>query len=1043
MSVNRSLLSWLLCLLAATVTAAGQATAEELTYNKDIRPILSENCFFCHGFDSGNRHADLRLDTSAGATDDRGGYQAILPGKPKESEVVARIFAEGDEQMPPADSAYSLTAEQKDKIRRWIQQGAAYQEHWAYTSLQRPNAPKQNNPIDAFLHQAWEDQGLAPVEPATPRQLIRRLSFDLRGLPPSYEEVERFQTDPSDAAYDQLVTKWMASIEFAEHQATRWLDLVRWADSTGMVSDEPFQSGAYRAYVIESYRDNLPFDQFTIEQLAGDLIARPTDRSLIASGYNRIVKTNCEAGVIDKEALYALKGEHVRALGTVWLGSTTGCCECHDHKYDPFTAKDYYSLASFFDDLIEVGVYTPGDRRVPLHYVHQTSSDSQRDAELSKRHQQRHARILANDRDGQTEWEAATKQKLADNSSRSEFRWIPSHPAAPRIAIGDFQLTEHEGRLARKVEAIELHRHGFAENATGFFSRSAIVASDKDAFYVDVFLDVDDSPEMLAVQVLHGDYGRLGWKPEFDETYYWGTDTSEAMSTSSDWLHPANAKRMGDLPEAGSWQRLKIPKSALISTNKYYCVGMAWIQSPGTVAWGDSGIETSTAKVAELELGETAIRKWRDKPHYRMVFQKRMTVPKEALNQLPKRRSELQIEMVREAFLEQSQPELMDELREIESELAKLRWNSRPVLVSRAATPKQTRLLSRGNFMDESGPIMKPEIPEFLGELPTNGRRANRLDLAQWLVSDENPLTARVFVNRLWHQYFGRGLSETLEDSGGQGAWPSHLDLLNWLAVEFRESGWDRNHMTKLLVSSSSYKLSSRPTEQLAEKDPSNRWHARQSRYRLSAEAIRDSALSVARILQPTTEIPWDSFYPYQPARYWDRSCKVMYGSRHLPWRTSSDNHQYQRTIYTFWKRQNIHPTLLAFDAPTRQECTARRDRTNTPGQALTLLNDPIFVESARVLAQSIAQQDGNDDEKVTAVFQGILQRKPSEEEASVMQQLLDREREHFKADPEAATSFVSIGQYPVNTKVAPDEIAAWTAVTRAMLNLHEFLTRS
>ena len=362
-----------LFLLVLSMTKLGAAP---ISYNRDVRPILSQNCFFCHGFDKEEREADLRLDTFEGATAEG----AIVPGDPNKSELIARIFSkDADEQMPPSDSAYSLTKAQKEILVQWIKEGAEYQEHWAYQKLARPASPDvKSSAIDAFLKRTWKENNVDPVQKADPRNLLRRLSYDLRGLPPTMEEVASFSKDPSTRHYRSFQEEWLGSTEYAEHQGLLWLDLVRYADSNGMVSDEPIIAGPYRKYVIESFRDNMPFDQFTREQIAGDLLPNRSDRSLTASGYNRLVKTNCEAGVIEKEALYQLKGEHVRALGTVWLGTTTGCAECHDHKYDPITAKDYYSLAAFFDPLIEAGVYEPGDRRVPLHYIHNTKEDSKK-----------------------------------------------------------------------------------------------------------------------------------------------------------------------------------------------------------------------------------------------------------------------------------------------------------------------------------------------------------------------------------------------------------------------------------------------------------------------------------------------------------------------------------------------------------------------------------------------------------------------------------------------------------------------------------------
>ena len=444
-----------------------------------------------------------------------------------------------------------------------------------------------------------------------------------------------------------------------------------------------------------------------------------------------------------------------------------------------------------------------------------------------------------------------------------------------------------------------------------------------------------------------------------------------------------------------------------------------------------------------MMLGETAIRKWWERPKNRQVYQRRAEYVVESLKKPAGDRDNLQQQVVIDAFRESSQPGLMKKLRSLESELFTLRASAMPVLVSKSSPQrKTTRLLHRGDYQDKTGPIVGPAVPEFLA-IESQSVPATRLDLAQWLFAEENPLFARVFVNRLWHQFYGRGISETLEDSGTQGDWPSNVDLLDWLACEFRDSGWDRNHMVRLLTSTKAYQLSSKPTSDLAQRDPGNRWHARQSRHRMTAETIRDASLHAAGLLKRTTEIPVESFFPYQPDPYWSRSDKIMYGSRHMNWATSTENTQYHRSLYTFWKRQNIHPTMLAFDAPTRQECTAKRNVTNTPGQALALLNDPIFVEAARVFAMRICEEaDLSDEERIRNAYLIALQRLPSETETQVLSDLLADQQIRYRDYPREARQLVAIGQTPAPPDRDAAKIAAWTIVTRTVLNLHEFLNR-
>ncbi|MEO1614209.1 MAG: PSD1 and planctomycete cytochrome C domain-containing protein [Planctomycetota bacterium] len=1036
--------------------------SEKIDFNRQIRPILSDNCFYCHGFDESHRESGLRLDTFEGATES----DAVVPHDPDSSELLRRMLSEdADEVMPPPETEKKLSKEQIDLVKRWIEQGGEYEQHWAWSQLIRPPVPnasedQDTNPVDAFLKQGQVKNGSPAAAVASPRTLLRRLSFDLRGIPPTFQDVRTFEADPSQRNYLAFRDRWMSETEFAEHQAVRWLDLVRWADTSGFVSDEPIASGAYRAWVIESYSQNLPFDQFSIAQLAGDLLDDPTDQDLIASGYNRIVNTNCEAGAIEAEQLYKLKGEHVRAVGTVWLGLTTGCAECHDHKFDPISAKDYYSLAAFFDDLVEAGVYTPGDRREPLHYVHENSADRQLDRELQAKIAAIKQSVAATPLQRQPEWETAVKSRLGDKESRDEFHWIPAQIPAARVIEGEFAFRETDGESKRAfretiAESGKFNRHHAAELMTGYLNTGGLKSDDeKDAWFIDVWIDPDSRPNMVGIQISHGDYGRLGWRTDNYETYYWGTDTSGTLEDKQPWSDPKRVKHLGPLPEASGWTRLQIKLNERIKPvggQNFEATGMAWLHTGGRVRWGDAGLLLRTDKTTELELGEAAIRKWWDEPFNRQVYERRAEYVAKSIRTDRSKRDPVQQELAAEAFQSlgdqlPKQANRLSRLRRLESRLHRLRAKALPVLVSKSQpNRKQTRLLNRGDYQDTTGEFVSPAVPEFLSKNASDSGTGSRLDLANWLFQRDNPIVARVFVNRLWHQYFGRGLSETLDDSGVQGDWPSHPELLDWLACEFRDSGWDRNHMIRLLTSSQAYQSSSVPTPELLAKDPKNRLHTRQSRFRLPAESIRDTALQAAGLLALTDEIPIQSFHPYQPNVYWTSSDKVMFGSRHLPWNTSESRSQYQRSMYTFWKRQNIHPTMLAFDAPTRQECTAQRNITNTPGQALALLNDPIFVEAARGLATRIwehSEEATDEQNRIQLAYQYTLQRNPRPEEVSVLQTLLRKSRAEFEQVPENARRLLQIGQLGSSAQVSDVELAAWTVVARALLNTHEFIYR-
>jgi hypothetical protein len=1011
-----------------------------VSYNRDVRPILSENCFLCHGFDKDKRKADLRLDVEAAAKE-----SAIVAGNATASELFKRITTrDPDDVMPPADSIYKLKPDQVETLRLWIEQGAKYEEHWAYKKLERPPVPEQGaaSPIDSFLRQTWKEHAVSPVAEAEPRVLIRRLSYDLRGLPPTPEEVAGFEKDPSPASYLKLVSLWTESTEHAEYQGLRWLDLVRWADSSGMVSDEPIATGHYRKYVIEAFRDNMPFDRFTREQLAGDLLPDPTDAMLTASAYNRLVKTNSEAGVIEEEALHALKGEHVRALGTVWLGATTGCAECHDHKYDPISAKDYYSLAAFFDDLIEVGVYQPGDRRVPIHYLHDDPANADKDAELSAKAEEVRKQLYETEADpGElAEWEksiiaASDAAEMAKNYNKEatvDFECVPAVLPPAKVVEGDFSQSAQGRRTTAPKGAIA--RHFVGEFITGALPKEVL------GIYTHVTLDPTDPPEAIAFQTVNGAYDRVAWHREYYVTYYWGPKDPGLLKGDYPWLHKAKLIHMGPLPEPNASVRLDVPAAKFPKT-EYTQVGMGWIHIGGTATWGASGYRTDPQRAFHNNLQTPLIRYWWELPLNRDDRTKFPELVTNSIKIAKADRRPIHQKAIRIPFAESKRPDLVGKLDDIHRELSLLRRGVDTTLVSKSGPRKTTRLRNRGSFMDDSGPLLDPAFPAYFthGEPEKN---LTRLDLANWLTSPENPMTARVFVNRLWQQFYGRGISDTLVDSGNQGDWPSHPDLLDWLAAEFIDSGWDVRHMIQLMVSTEAYRLSSVPDPKTAEIDPKNRLITRQWPHRLEAEEIRDAALAAAGVLKKSVEIPTKSFFPYQPDAYWEQSNKIMFGSRYQIWETARGEDQHQRSLYTYWKRQNPHPSMLAFDAPTRQECTPQRAVTNSPGQALALLNDPIFIEASRLLARRVMVSSTDEPTRIANLFRFALQREPSPRETEVLTPYVLKWKAHFQTNSGDAQALLAIGQKQTSPALPAEEHAAWTNLARLVLNLHEFLTR-
>lgn len=767
---------------------------DKIDFERDIRAVLSNNCFACHGPDKKHRKAKLRLDTKAGLFTENDGITPVVPGKFDKSELYARITAKDpDDLMPPKKSGKELTARQIALFKKWIEQGAPWQGHWAYQPLARSAAPTISknktwpiNVIDRFILARLDAEKLSPSAQADKHTLVRRLYFDIIGLPPTSKQVSAFINDKSPKAYEKLVDQLLASPHYGERMAIHWLDLVRYADTVGYHGDQDHNISPYRDYVIKAFNENMPYDQFTVEQLAGDLLPNATMWQKIASGYNRLLQTTHEGGAQDKEYLAIYAADRVRNLSSVWMGATVGCAQCHNHKYDPYTQVDFYSLAAFFADVQEKGAYG-GANSIP------------------------------------------TKRP----------------------------------------------------------------------------------PEMRA------------WNIEQAQQFEYLDKQIAALSKAK----PQNAD--------------------------------------------------SKKKIAALE---------KQKKDLAKKFQMSM--------------------------------------------------------ITVAVKPRTMRVLARGDWMDDSGPVVTPKTPAFLPALKIKANtRATRLDLARWFTSRPNPLTARVFVNRVWKLFYGKGISARLDDLGAQGEAPVHPKLLDTLAVEFVESGWNIKHIIKLMVMSRTYQQSSVATLSkqriLDQRDPDNRLLARQSRWRLEAEMIRDNALAVSGLL--ITKLGGRSTKPYQPAGYYKH---LNFPTR--KYRADDDENQYRRGVYTHWQRIFLHPMLRAFDAPTREECTAVRPVSNTPAAALVLLNDPSFVEAARALAVATVKNGGKSiDTRLTYIWKQTLGRSPDRAELAVLRNLYQQDLREYKADAKAADQLLTIGLYRAPKEIDRAELAAWTSIARAMLNLNETITRN
>lgn len=768
-------------LLAISIVASSTLAADPLSFNRDVRPILSDACFYCHGPDSHHREADLRLDVQQDAYE-----SAIVPGDAEASELIMRIVSDDlDSVMPPADSGKSLTPEQLDILQRWVDQGAVYDDYWAYVPPRRHLPPVSDDPlwnrdlIDQYVRAGIDQQGLQSASLADPVTLIRRLSFDLTGLPPSTVDVTAYTNNPSPQAYARLVDKMLASPAFGERMAVYWLDLVRYADTVGYHGDQDHNISPYRDYVIESLNRNLPLDQFAREQIAGDLLSDPTTDQVVATGYNRLLQTSHEGGVQPKEYLEIYAADRVRNFSAVWMGATVGCAQCHDHKYDPYSAKDFYSLSAFFADIDEAQHFKVGTNSLP----------TRRPPEIS---------VLGR-------WQRELLSDLDDQMNRPDC-------------------------------------------------------------------EADERASLQRVSQRLADSGRL-------------------------------------------------------------------------------------------------------------------------------------------------------------------------TMVTSAVEPREIRVLPRGNWLDESGDIVTPAVPAFLPQIQTTGRRHNRADLANWLTDPKSGvggLTARVFVNRFWYLMFGRGLSSSLADFGGQGEPPSHPELLDQLTLEFIDSGWDVKDLLRRLVHSRTYRQSSVVSADQLRLDPGNRWFARQSRYRLEAEMVRDNVLAVSGLL--VRDVGGDRIKPYQPAGYY----------RHMNFPTrkySADvgSNQWRRGVYVHWQRQFLHPMLKSLDAPSREECTAQRPRSNTPLEALVLMNDPSMVESAMAMAIRFGDESaGAEPQCLSGAFTAATSRRPDDWELDLLVDQLRREREEYGQNPASVAAMLAPHQSLADaSSMSPVEIAAWTATMRTILNLYETVTRN
>ena len=1017
-------------------------------FTKDVRPLLSEYCFHCHGPDKSTREAKLRLDTEAGSLTDLGGYSAIVPGKPEESELVFRLHSDDkDELMPPPKTGKTLTPEQKKIIETWIASGAKYEEHWSFRPIAKPALPAKRSSghaIDRFLEDSLSKEKLS-LSPQTDKiTLLRRLYFDLTGMSPNPAEADLFLEDSSPQAYENLVDRLLGDERFGERMAVHWLDLVRFADTIGYHSDNFMEVSAYREYVIDSFNENLPYDQFVIENIAGDLLPEASNRQTVASGYNRLLQTTQEGGAQPDEYVTIYQADRVRNFGNVWLAATTGCAQCHDHKYDPFTIKDFYSLAAFFADIKEkaVGKRTPNltlptpEEEARLKELEDKLVQVEKAQKQRKTDTDRQKKALLAQLHGLVDKVAYTEPK-ADSSTDSERIFVEDAPPSDATLNGEWKIAQAPDPVFSGKKSIV--REGAGNNQHFFWqSKSPYeIDSDEDEFFAYVFLDPIDPPKQVMLQFNDGTW---------EHRAYWGKSLIPYGKENT-----VGKVKMGELPKTGEWIRLAVNAKKVGLKPKAKVNGIAFTQFDGKIFWDKVGVKSTRDPRSDPTL---SLAKWTD------TAKSDKNLPGDvakAAKKAAKERSEKESQLLRRHFLAYVFPSVPEEIKKFRGDAKKLEQESakstqelkkardavanakkglRTMLVSQAGAPRMVKILPRGNWLDKSGEEVQPAIPEFMGKLNTGDKRATRLDLAKWVVAKDNPLTARAFVNRTWKLFFGYGLSRRLDDLGGQGEPPTHPEILDHLATGFRDGKWDVKALVRNIVTSQAYRQSSLPRGTLATDDPGNRHYARQSRFRVDAEFVRDSALSISGLL--VQKIGGKSVKPYQPAGYWQH---LNFPAR--KWQAGQGDELYRRSLYTFVCRSFPHPAMVAFDAPSREECAAERPRSNIPQQALVLLNDPVFVEAAKALAERLLKEgEATDAQRLEKIFSLTLTRKPTKQEQTILLELLAQQRKRYQDDEKSALELLSTGVKPIDQSLKPAELAAWTSISRAMLNLYETTAR-
>lgn len=1023
--------------------------SNKVRFNRDIRPILSQSCFRCHGFDEKTREAGLRLDTAEGAHAIReNGLAPIVPGDLNRSIAWGRILSEDpDSVMPPPKSNRQLTEQEKELIKLWIEQGAEYEKHWSFEPVQPTT---RDFSIDQLLDREIANVGLSTTPRADPVTLIRRVSFTLTGLPPTPEQVNRFVGDPSDEQYEKLVEEFLSNPHYGEEMAKHWLDVARYGDTHGLHLDNERTMWAYRDWVIDVFNENLPFDQFTIEQLAGDLLPSPTQKQLVATGFNRCNVTTSEGGAIDEEFLFRYAVDRTSTTVQAWLGITGGCAVCHDHKYDPLSTKEFYSLYSFFYSAADPAM--DGNIRDTKPFLKLATPEQQQKLdELKAKESQLRAALLAiaNDPVRRCDLQIArpeTSERLAipgisedttashvwrsevwlndlmplsvsaRNTSRNAETWVSSgdSPMGQRFIRQSFG-DKFEQFLSGGWLTNELPKNG---------SLSFWVRPDRYETPVSIYVQVKaDNKEVRRVWTNSVENGRA----------VGGNEKTILGPVPKPGVWTQLTVSLAELPAGSSLQELQFGLfGGVCDWDGFVCTGSFErpTSEPSWIAWWKKQSGRS------LPLADGLTEKLiKDGPN-----------KNEGADARARAQAESAVAAYYYAYIGD---DVSEEIRQTRAEweririaIADLESQIPGTLVYRdEATPRQAYIMTRGQY-DQKGEAVEPNTPAFLPPLvkADPNSRPSRLDLAKWLVSTENPLTARVAVNRLWQQVYGTGLVQTSDDFGTQGTPPTHPELLDALAAEFMASGWDIKRLMKKLVMTRAFQRSAEVSEQDGKIDPENRFLARGPRIRLDAEQIRDNVLASAGLLN--REFGGAGFKGYQPPGIWE---PVGYGDSNTRYYVQDHGASiYRRSIYAFFKRTAPPPFMSNFDAPNREQFCSRRERSNTPLQALQLMNDIQYVEAARYLAENIVRQDlASNRERLQAIFRKALTREPTESELAQLQAAYDAFQDRFQASPDDAQRLLKVGESPADPNLKAAEVAALCLVSNLVFNLDEFVNRN